>query len=185
MRNVLFAAAGVVLTALLIFGIFWSTHNNAVQTENQIKATADDGETVIAQFYLSLDETVQVTEMYSDDFREAMGEMIRGRYGEDGNQSMFSLIREEMPELDPGMYQRVQDLITSSRGQYALIQRRLRDQRRQYENQLDSLGSGMILSWMGFPRMDMDDPRWQPTSTQAARDMRETGMEEARQIGGS
>lgn len=178
--------AGTIVLLLAIFGIAASgSYNGAVSLENRIIAAADDNEQYLGQFYNTLDESVQVTEMYADDFRDIATGMLEGRYGEDGSQATFQFIREEMPMISPEMYRELQLIVQSNRDGYRNKQRVLLDLRRQYENKLYSFPSNVFMGMFGFPkRVDLDDPRFNVSSTEDARTTRETGIEAPRQIGG-
>lgn len=177
------AALATVGVLLAVFGItVITTYNGAVGLEESIRATADNNEQVLNQFYNRLEESVTVTDIYATDFRDSMTAMLAGRYGDGGSQATFQWIQESMPNLDAGMYQRVQELIEVDRNRFQQYQTRLIDQRRQYERSLRAFPSGMILGWFGFPNLDMDDPRYQAVSGADARAARETGTESARDL---
>jgi hypothetical protein len=183
--RVLFTILALVGVLVLATGItVISTYNQAVSLESSIVATADNNEQVLNQFYNRLEETVAVTDIYATDFRDSMTAMLAGRYGSGGSQADFQWIQEAMPNLDASMYQSVQDLIRSDRTRFEQEQRRLIDQRRQYERLLRAFPSGIILGAFDFPKMDLDDQRFKPVSGEEARTARETGNEEARDIRG-
>lgn len=172
----------IVLTALVLAGGFINNYNYAVNVEEQIVATADNNEQVLSSFYNQLEESVQVQDIYAEDFRESMTAMLAGRYGDGGSQAAFQWIQEAMPNLDPSMYQEVQRLIQTGRTNFQNEQTRLVDLRRQYNTRLRNFPSNIYLGVLGFPKLDMDDPRYNPVVSGDAREVFDTGVEDARDI---
>lgn len=180
MRTGIIAAIAVGVVALGIAGSVAGTYNSAVSLENQIVAVSDNNEQILGQFYQKLDETVQVADIYKEDFKETMTAMLAGRYGPDGSQAAFQWIKESMPNLDPEIYRNLQTLIESNRSQFQNEQTKLIDVRRQYDNKLDRFPSNIVLGAFGFPRLDLEDPKYNAVDVGAATEAFETGIEAPR-----
>lgn len=172
----------IVLLGALVAGGFIGNYNYAVSIEEQIDAKASDNEQVLSSFYNQLEETVQVQDIYADDFRESMTAMLAGRYGDGGSQAAFQWIQESMPNLDPSMYQEVQRLIQTGRTNFESEQTMLLDLTRQYKTRLRSFPDNIFLGTLGFPKLDLEDPRYQPVASGDAREVFDTGIEEARDL---
>lgn len=188
MRAVLITL-GVILGAIVLFGGIVAgglitNYNYAVGVEETIRAKASDNEQVLSSFYNQLEETVQVQDIYAEDFRESMTAMLAGRYGDGGSQAAFQWIQEAMPNLDPSMYQEVQRLIQTGRTNFESEQTMLLDFTRQYRTRLRSFPDNIYLSVLGFPKLDLDDPRYNPVVSGDAREVFDTGVEDARDIRG-
>jgi len=182
MRNLAIAVAAVSLIALVAAGSLIGAWNKAVSLETQIVAAADNNEQILGQFYNKLEETVQVTDIYKDDFKDSMTAMLAGRYGEGGSQAAFQWIQESMPTLDPSMYRSVQLLIEADRNRFQNEQTRLIDLRRQYDQELRSFPSAMWLGVLGFPKLDLAAPQYNAVTTVDAVEVFSTGVETARQL---
>lgn len=170
-------AVVVVLTLMSVVGVY----NDAVSREEEIMAIHENNQNILGQFYAELDESVQITEMYADDFREVMTGMIQGRYGDDGMQAQWAWVQEQMPNMDSSMYQRLQQIVTRGRANFRDEQARQRDRIRQYNVIQRQFFSGMLLRMMGFPQVNMDD--YQPIIYSETVEVYETGIEQRRTIG--
>jgi len=182
MRIFLVGAAVIVALVMMLGSTFVGAYNGAVQMEAGIEATASNNEQILGQFYNKLDETVQVSAIYKDDFKEVMTGMLAGRYGENGSQAAFQWIQESMPNLDPTMYRSIQILIEADRNRFQNEQQKLIDQRRQYDVRLKSFPNNVVLGLMGFPKLNLNDPRYNAVVTADASEVFETGVEEAREL---
>jgi hypothetical protein len=186
MRAILITLGVVLGSAALLVAIFAggliTNYNYAVGIEEQIEAKASDNEQVLSSFYNQLEETVQVTDIYAEDFRESMTAMLAGRYGDQGSRAGMQWIQEAMPNLDPSMYQEVQRLIRTERTNFQSAQTMLVDLRRQYNTRLRSFPDNIYLGMLGFPKLNLDDPRYNPVVSGDARQVFDTGVEEARNI---
>lgn len=182
MRIFLVGAAILAALVFMLASVFIGANNEAVRMEAQIEATAANNEQILGQFYNKLDETVQVADIYKDDFKEVMTGMLAGRYGADGSQAAFQWIQEAMPNLDPTMYRSIQILIEADRNRFQNEQQKLIDQRRQYDVKLKTFPNNMVLGMLGFPKLDLTAPRYNAVVTVEATEVFATGAEEARKL---
>ena len=150
------AAIGVGILAIGLFGSYVSYSNLGNRTEVAIKAKYADNENVYAQGTQAVIEIAQVPDMYVADLKAIVTAAIQGRYGENGSQATFQWLKEQNPQLDPGMYTRIQDTILAFRGRFETAQRELLDQCRSYETLRGNFWSGKWLAIAGYPQRDID-----------------------------
>lgn len=133
-----------------------SKYNYAVKIENQIEAVWEDNQNVLSQYSLKIKEAAKVPDMYKDDLKEVVTSALSSRYGESGSQATFQWLKEHNISIDSAMYTNLQQIIEAGRTKFENSQTRLIDIKKSYNNSLDVLIGGTMLSVMGFPKIDMD-----------------------------
>lgn len=182
-KILLAVVAVIVVSIVMVISSLIGTYNSGVRYENQIEATVDNNEQILSAFYLELDESVQVTDMYASDFRAVMTDVMQGRYGDDGLQgALATWVNESGVNFDSTMYERLQQIITRNRGRFSNEQTRLVNVRQQYENARESFPGVMFYSALGFPKLDLADPRYNPITDQEASEAFDTGTEQRRTL---
>jgi hypothetical protein len=157
----LIAAVAVTVGVLAIGGIGFSSYVSAFNygnsMENQLKAVQTDNKNKLAQYGQKVLEVAQVPDMYKKDLVEVTQAAIQGRYGPNGSQATFQMLKEANVTLDPGMYKQVQQVIEAGRNDFQAGQTRQIDVRRQYETQLGSFWTGMWMRFAGYPKVTLKD----------------------------
>jgi len=155
------------VTTLVVVGIFVaiigvavgsyiSNYNYGNRTENQIVASSENNENILAQYSLKISDMAQVPTMYKDDVKEVYTAAITGRYGADGSKAMFQWLKEKNPDLDPSMYVRLQQAMEAGRNKFENAQTELIDIKRGYKTNLGYLWKGMWLRIAGYPKLNLD-----------------------------
>lgn len=147
-------AVGIAL--LFIAGSSFITANNyGARIEAQLKGLRDNNMNILAQGQQKVLEAAQVPEMARDDIAKIAKEAITGRYGAEGSKAVFQAINEQNPNVDPKIYQKIQQLIEAYRDEFKNAQTAMIDVRRQYEAEQGVFWTGMWLRIAGFPKVDM------------------------------
>lgn len=157
----LLAVIAMVVFILCIAGVgaisYVSAFNYGNKIENELKAVQTDNRNILAQYGQKVLEVAQVPEMYKNDVMQVASAAIGGRYGPDGSRAMFQMLREQNPQLDPKMYQQIQQVIEAGRTNFENGQRRQIDVRRQYETSLGTFWTGMWMRIAGYPKLNLKD----------------------------
>jgi hypothetical protein len=177
---------GIALLGMVSIGImsvvggYVSAYNTANSLEQQIKAAWTNNENILASYSTRLREAAQVTEMQRDDVRDVLSGAISARYGTDGSQATMQWIQEQNPNLSTDVYTQLMRLVEAGRIEFRVGQTSLIDKKRAYETALGSLFQGTMMSFAGFPRIDLDE--YQIISTNYARGAFETGIADEIQL---
>lgn len=170
--------AGIAV-AVVIVGVsvasYISAANAGNRMENQIKATYENNENVLAQYGQKVLESVQVPDIARDHIVEVAQAAIQGRYGKDGAKSMFTAINEANPSVDPQLYRQIQQIIESGRNHFETSQTKLIDQKRTYETALGTVWGGMWMGIAGYPKVDLS--KYKIVTTDRASNAFVTGKE--------
>lgn len=155
---------GLIITGVAVAGIvgilgvsYVSAYNTGNRLEQQIRATYEDNQNVLAQYSNRVAEAAQIPAMQRDDLTAVVTAALDARYGEEGSQAMFQWIQEQNPSIDSTVYVQLQRIIESGRLDFQAAQTRLIDQKRVYETALGSFWQGTWMSVAGYPRIDLDN----------------------------
>ena len=170
-------AGGIVGTGVVSY---ISAYNTANRLEQQIQATYEDNQNVLAQYSNRIAEAAQVPAMQRDDLTAVVTAALDARYGEEGSQAMFQWIQEQNPTIDSTVYVELQRIIVSGRQDFQTAQTRLLDQKRVYETALGSFWQGTWMGFAGYPRIDLEE--FGIVTNARAEEAFSTGQEEAIQL---
>jgi Tfp pilus assembly protein PilE len=175
----------VVLSVLAIVAVligigvmsYVTAYNTGNRMEKTIQATFENNKNILAQYGQKVLEAVQVPDMARDDLVKVAREAMEGRYGAEGSQAVFQMITEQNPQVDPGVYRQIQQIIEGGRTEFQNAQTRLIDQKRGYEQALGSFWLGMWLRIAGYPKVDLAE--FKIVTTARAERVFEDGKEDA------
>lgn len=143
------------LMVLVVVSTGFSQYNTWVVAENGLQARYEDNQNTYDAFVKTVMETAQVPTQYTQQMKAAYVETMQARMGEKGSQAMFQMIKEQNPNLDPAMYQKVQTIIESGRKDFKVAQTSLLDQRNTYKNSVETMPGVVYAKILGFPRVDL------------------------------
>lgn len=144
--------------------------NVAVSMEESISAQYTYNKSNYDYMIKTAKETVQVTDMYAEDFERIYKELIEGR-NKDTN-LLFKVVQESNPQLDTSVYKELQRTIASNRKIFDKNQGMLTDKIREYNTYIKKK---FIMSAI-TNRTPMDAEKFIVTS-QSTQDAFNTGMD--------
>lgn len=151
---------GLLSVALVACGLTYVKYKNiGVNYEQQVKAVYDDNKVTLNSYTTKVQEVAQVPDMYKKDLQDVIKGTFEGRYGENGSQAVFQMIQESNMNLDPKMYQQIQQVMESGRNEFKTSQKQLIDVTRNYEASLNYVWSGFWLNLAGYPKINLNDYR--------------------------
>lgn len=173
-----YAILAVVALLVVVFFVYVYGNNKANAMEQTLKAESQNRESVLANYGQKIQEAAQVPGMATADIVAISKAAIQGRYGENGSQAAVQMIREQNPQVDPKLYSRLQQIIEAGRDEFQVKQARLVDVKRVYETELGSAVTGAMMHFAGYPKINLEDPKFQIVSTGRAQSAVATGREE-------
>lgn len=150
---------GVVALAVALFfgGNYYKHYNMGVTYERQVKTVHENNKVVLNSYTTKVQEVAQVPAMYKTDLQELIKATFEGRYGKDGSQGVFQMIKETNINPSPEMYIQVQQVMESGRNEFKTSQQQLVDVTQNYQASLDYAWSGFWLRLAGYPKINLDD----------------------------
>jgi uncharacterized protein (UPF0333 family) len=149
----LLAGAAILVLGTVMSYVSAANYGNTAEVE--LKAKYADNQNVYAQGVQKVIEIAQVPAMYVEDITKVTTAAIGGRYGADGSKAVFQMLREQNPQLDSGMYVKIQQVIEAFRNEFKNAQTALLDRCATYEKQRGYVWSGFWLARAGYPKMDV------------------------------
>lgn len=176
------AALSVVFVILAIVGMaissYYSASNFGNSSEKSLISLRDNNQNILAQGQQKVMEAAQVPEMYRDDVNKVFNDAIQGRYGDGGSKAVFQMLNEKNPNLDSGLYAKIQQLIEAYRDEFKNAQTRMIDVRRSYETALGRdlfMQQGMWLKLAGYPKINLAE--YKPIITDSVEQVFKAGKE--------
>lgn len=148
--------AFVVSVGVVAVSSYVSAANYGNRTEATIKATWENNENILSQYSNRIAEMAQVPEAQRDDLLAVYKETMTGRYGKDGSKAVFQFLKEQNPQLNNALYDRVQVSMEAGRKDFEVAQTTLIDQKRSYETELGYVWRGFWLHLAGYPKIDLN-----------------------------
>lgn len=146
----------IALVIALVVGMFISANNYAVQAEQGVIAAYDNNRNILSNYGKKVVEATQVPAMYTEDLKKVVSASMEGRYGPDGSKATFQWLKEMNIPFDSSVYKKVQQIIEAGRNDFQNGQTTLLDKKRAYQAELGKFPRGVILGFMGFPKIDLN-----------------------------
>lgn len=181
----LLAVLGVfILAAVWGIGSYVSAYNYGNTSEKALQAALDHNKNVLSQYTTKVAEMAQVPSMQRNDLEKVMQAAFEGRYGDQGSQAVFQMIKENYPgQLDNKLYENLQSVMEAGRNDFQAAQDTLIDRKRQYDTDLGSFPRGFFLHMAGYPKINLADIKViSNTHTEKAYD---TGLDDGVQLPGT
>lgn len=171
---------GVIVGTLVM--TYFKYANMGVDYEKAISYQYEQNENILATHSQKIMEMAQVPTMYKDDVKEVYTAAIQGRYGADGSQAMMQWLKEQNPQLDPALYNRLQQVMEAGRNKFENGQAILLDKTRAYDTAISKPWSGFWLSFAGKPSNGFNLDDYDIISSGHAQDVFESGVDNGVQI---
>lgn len=159
MNGKLLALIGLVVVAgLMMLGamsMYVSTHDRAVEFEGNIKKYYDASESQLSKYTLTIQEKVQVADKYKDALNDTIEAYFKGREGVD-QKYVLSQIQQQVPNIDPKIYQELMVTIESGRTKFNNLQKMKIDQCTDYAKFRKGFLNSKMLDDVAFPGKDIE-----------------------------
>lgn len=132
----------VLVGGYIIMSIGYS--NAEIRLRNQIAAQQDANGVIYDKVWKVIKQKVQITDRAKDAFKEMYVPLMEGRYATGGN--FMKWIKEHNPQFDFSLYKDVMNSIEGLRAEFANVQLKLRDLKREHDNLLDTFPGSWFLA---------------------------------------
>jgi uncharacterized protein (UPF0333 family) len=143
------------LALVIIVPSYISAANYGNRTEQALLTKVENNQNIYANGTQKIVEIAQVPAMYVADITKVTQAAIGGRYGANGSQAVFQMLREQNPQLDAKMYTKIQQVIEAFRDEFKNNQTSMLDMRNSYKTALGNVWEGFWLARAGYPKTDL------------------------------
>lgn len=138
----------VVILVIAILGgtilfMYTGYNNTEIELRNQAKAQQQANTVVFDKMKKVVFQQAQVASKYADDFKEVYKSLMTARY--EGKDPLMNWISEHNPNLDASLYKTIQTSIAGLRAEFATVQNRLIDIKREHNNLLQRIPSNWFV----------------------------------------
>jgi len=132
---------GLIVTLVVIFlvtgmAIIWGVgvSNREIELREQAVAQEKDNQNIYQKVWTVIKQKSQVTDKYATEFKNIYGNLMEKRYeGDKDNNPAFKWIKEQHPQFSVEMYNTLADSIEGLRAEFARVQSRLIDIKREHD----------------------------------------------------
>ena len=140
-----------VISAFVLFGFWWfsssiSYRNQEIALRSRFEATQNSNKVNYDAMWKIISGVAEVPQQYSKDFKDAYSSILASGANTSNNsiRGLFATATGmKVPELNPGLYAKVQNVIEAERTKFANNQRELLDIKREH----DKLRQSIPASW--------------------------------------
>lgn len=151
------ALVAILILILVAGGMFGAqvvaVANQEVEVRNAVLAKERDNRSEYDALWKTIEQSAQVTEDQKRALIEIFVAHAEARGGSD--QAIAGWLSESVPQVETATYRNLQNIIAGSRDRFAMRQRELLDLKRQHDVLMESFPTGLILSQLGRPRLDV------------------------------
>jgi hypothetical protein len=129
----------ITVAAVIIVGIciaVWGVgvSNTEIELREQAVAQEKDNQNIYQKVWTVIKQKAQVTDKYAEDFKGIYAGLMDSRYkGDEKDNPAFKWIHEQNPQLSVEMYKDLSDSIAGLRAEFARVQSRLIDIKREHD----------------------------------------------------
>lgn len=143
---------GGILIAIVIGSMWMSAHNKEVEMRNAVTQKQVDNQNQYDNLWKKINQAAQIPPAQVKATKEILSAYVEGRGGVKGA-AMFKFLHEAVPNIDTSTFNKLQDIIVSSRDGFTARQRELTDLKREHDNVLQRAPSSWFVG--GRPRINI------------------------------
>lgn len=144
--GVMVAVIAVIIMAIIMGLMAVSYSNREIDLRKQAEAQQKVNEVIYTKVWTVIKQKAQVTDKYASDFKEVYVGIMSGRYDADkGSNPAFKWISEQNPSFSVEMYKSLSDSIEGLRAEFARVQNRLVDIKREHDTLREKFPSNLVV----------------------------------------
>jgi len=147
-----FAVIAVLIVAIFGFTLL-SWTNQASSLQNQYDMKVKDNSSEFDNMWKKIKQTAEVPEAKKNAFKEIFSAYADARSGNGGG-SLATLVKEQVPNLDLNIYDKLMNIITGSRDTWTMRQKELVSIAEQHNHLVVTNPSGFFLKLFGYKLID-------------------------------
>lgn len=145
---------GVVLAIFLALGGI-GFHNKEVRLRNLIVNKQTDNKNEMDAMWKNISQTAQVAEKDRQSLMEIFNGYAQERAGTDPKTPLMNWIKEAVPNVPPGTFDKLMNIIVAQRDGFKFRQKELIDFKREHDNLIDTFPNVIYASILGRHKIDI------------------------------
>jgi hypothetical protein len=121
------------ITILGAVGMYFSISNQEIGLRNQAKAQQDANKVIYDKVWKTIQQKAQISDQYESAFKDIYLKIMDARYSDNKN-LLFKFVTEQNPTLSTELYKELGDAVEANRAEFARVQERLIDIKREHDN---------------------------------------------------
>lgn len=159
MSKALLAVIGIVgagiLLAVILFGMGVSFHNKEVKLRNLITNKQTDNKNEMDAMWKNISQTAQVAEKDRSTLMEIFNGYAQGRAGTDPKTPLMNWIKEAVPNIPPGTFDKLMNIIVAQRDGFKFRQKEILDFKREHDNLIDTFPNNIFAMVLGRDKISV------------------------------
>lgn len=159
MNKTLIAGLGVVgvvsLLVVILLGMGISFHNQEVRLRNLITNKQTDNKNEMDAMWKNIAQTAQVAEKDRASLMEIFNGYAQSRAGTDPKTPLINWVKEAVPNIPPGTFDKLMNIIVSQRDGFKFRQKEILDYKREHDNLLTTFPNIVFASILGRHKIDV------------------------------
>lgn len=139
---------------IVVIGMFISYGNHEVDLRTAFNAQQKANEVIFDKTWKVIQQKAGVSSEYADKFKEIYVQIMDARYDK-GDGSLMKWVQESNPQFDAGIYKDLSLAIESNRAEFARVQEKLIDIKREHDNLRMKFPSSVLLAIKGVKELEM------------------------------
>lgn len=149
----LFAAFVVFVIVVALWGI--SVSNKETRMRATIMAKQKDNTSEYDNMWKKISQVAQVTDAQKEALKEIFVQYAQARNGGDSKNLLFKSVKEAIPNVDTTTFNKLMDVIVSSRDSFTMRQKEILDFKREHDIMIDTVPGGWLLSFLGREKINV------------------------------
>ena len=159
MNRTLMAIAGIgsviFLTLIMILLMGVSFHNKEVKLRNLIVNKQTDNKNEMDAMWKNISQTAQVAEKDRTSLMEIFNGYAQGRAGTDPKTPLMNWIKEAVPNIPSGTFDKLMNIIVSQRDGFKFRQKEILDYKREHDNLVSTFPNLIFATILGRDKVNL------------------------------
>jgi hypothetical protein len=148
---------GLIVIIVAVLSLSWISYSNKdIDLRNQAKAQQQANQVIYDKVWKILQQKAGILDKYAGDFKEIFKGIMNERYqGDAKGAPLFKWITESNPNFSVEMYKDLSDAVEAQRSEFAMVQKRLIDIKREHDNLRQKFPGNLFIGGRGELKIDI------------------------------
>jgi hypothetical protein len=145
----------LVLAVVIVLVMAVSFHNKEVRLRNLIVNKQTDNKNEMDAMWKNISQVAQVAEKDRTSLMEIFNGYATARAGTDPKTPLMNWIKEAVPNVPPGTFDKLMNIVVSQRDGFKFRQKEILDFKREHDNLIDTFPNVIFATVLGRNKIDV------------------------------